>query len=143
MVRICFHLFLRKGKEMTRQIDESILNKKVLTAKEAQAYLNIGRYIFEAEVKKGNISFRLAGKTKKYPRWVLDKWLNDTTNHIDYLKEAKSTTPIFHASSKDKEYSLEKLLEAWTNKQPLTTALKESQSYKRKLGSKQQESFQA
>lgn len=118
---------------MTRQIDKSDLNnKKLLTAKEAQAYLEIGRYIFEAEVRKGNISFRMAGKTKKFPRWVLDKWLNDTTNHTDCSKEATSTTPISRTSAKDNVYSLGSLLEQWTNKKPSTTALKEFPSYKRK-----------
>lgn len=122
---------------MTRQIDKYALNdKKLLTAKEAQIYLEIGRYIFEAEVKKGNIAFRMAGKTKKFPRWVLDKWLNDTTNHIDCSKEAKHITPISRTLSKDNAYSLESLLELWTNKKPSTTASKGLQSCKRKPGNK-------
>lgn len=128
---------LLEFEKMTRQIDKSELNnKKLMTAKEAQAYLEIGRYIFDAEVKKGNIAFRMAGKNKKFPRWVLDQWLNDTTNHIDCSKEEKPTTPTSRIYAKDNAYSLEKLLELWTNKKPSTTASRGLPNSKRKLGSK-------
>ncbi len=105
-------------------MENNIVIKKVLTSKEAREYLGCSEYTFEQEIKKGNISFKQAGRIRLFPIWVLEKWLNDTQNHIDFSKEAARTTRTSHTLSTEKEYSLENLAKHLLSKKPSNTALK-------------------
>lgn len=67
--------------------------KRVLNSKEAREYLGLPRYSFDKAVNTGQIEFKLIGTKKFFPIWCLERWQKDTTNHIDYIKEAKSITP--------------------------------------------------
>lgn len=83
---------------------------KTLTKKQAYQYLDIGREQFNAELKKGNISFLPCGKRIKFTIEALEKWRSNTINHIDYTSEEIYTTPTSRSSHKpEKEYSLERL----------------------------------
>jgi hypothetical protein len=118
--------------------------KRVLTSREAIEYLGCSEYSFEQEVKRGNISYKAVGRIRLFPVWVLDKWLSDTQNHTDFSNVEKSTTHISRLSAKqESEYSLEKVLSAYRNKQLSNTVSKGLQSYKRKLINKPQVNFQA
>jgi len=111
--------------------------KRVLNAKEAQAYLGIPRYSFEKAVQNGDIEYKLIGRKKFYPVWCLDKWQNDTTNHIDCSKEATSTMPISRILTKtEPEYSLERLLEQRMKQKQSNIASRELLNCKRKLVNK-------
>ena len=102
---------------MTRQITKKILNKK-----EAMDYLGVGRKVFEAALKQGDLSFKSINGNKYFPVWVLDRWLNETTNLLDCSKEAKHTTHTSRSYPKDNEFALENLLEQWTNNRQQNTA---------------------
>lgn len=118
---------------MIRQIEENILDHKLLTAKAAQNFLKIKRYRFEAEVKKGVIKFKIVGKTKLYPVWALKEWQKDTVTLTDCSKEATSGTPISLMSVKpESEYSFEKVREQFLKQRQLSTALKGLPKSKRK-----------
>ena len=117
-------------------------NKRVLNGKEAREYLGLSRYCFDKAVNEGSIRFKLIGNKKFYPLWVLDKWQNDTTNHIDCSSEVTHTTHISRTSLTDKGYSLENLAEQLLSKKQSNTACKGLQSYKRKLINKPMVSFQ-
>ena len=113
--------------------------KKILNKKEAMEYLGVGRAIFDSEVNKGKISFIIAGKLKKFLVWVLDKWLNDTTNHTDCSKEAIHTMPTSRLYLKqEKEYSLEKLVEQMKKQRLTNTALNAYNKSKTKQDNKPQ-----
>lgn len=128
---------------MIRQIENNVVTKRVLNSKEAREYLGCSEYSFEQEVKRGNISFKAVGRIRLFPVWVLDKWLNDTQNHTDFLSEEKSTTHTSRISRKPASgYDLEKVLEQWQNKTQSNTVSKELQSYRRKPNNKPQVSFQ-
>ena len=71
---------------------------KTLTKKQAYQYLDIGREQFNAEIKKGNISFLPCGKRIKFTIEALEKWRSNTINHIDYTSEAKPTMRISRIS---------------------------------------------
>jgi hypothetical protein len=118
--------------------------KKILNKKEAMDYLGLNRFVFDAEVNKGKIPFIIAGKLKKFPVWVLDRWLNDTTNHTDCSKEATPTTPTSLLCAKqESEYSLERLV-IQAMKQKLTnTALNAYHKSKAKPDKKSQVNYLA
>ena len=122
---------------MTRQIDENILNKKLLNKKEAAAYLEIGIYLLNSIIKSGELSFKTVGKRLKFPIWALDEWQKSTTHHIDYTNAETSTTPISRVLSKDKESSFAKVRERFLLKQQQTIASSVSQRSRRKPSSKQ------
>ena len=65
----------------------------LLTAKQSAEYLEIGLYVFNAEVKKGKIRFVIAGKRRLYRPEDLDLWQRNTQTHIDYISKEKSTMP--------------------------------------------------
>ena len=81
-------------------MEDNIVTKKVLNAKEAREYLGLARYSFEKAVNSGDIQFKLIGSKKFFPIWALDKWQTDTINHIPCLKEAKRTTRISRSYQK-------------------------------------------
>lgn len=59
------------------------MDKQILTAKEAQKYLGVGRHIFEKFVNNGKISFILTiGKQKRFPRKHLDQFIDEQSNKI-------------------------------------------------------------
>ena len=103
--------------------------KRVLNAKEAMQYLGLGRRQFEAAVKQGDISFKTIGSKRFYPVWVLEKWLSNTVNHIDYTKEATSITPISRVSLTDKGCKLEKLAEQVMKSWQPNTASRDYRKY--------------
>lgn len=113
--------------------------KKILNKQEAMQYLGVGRKVFESALRQGDLPFKLINHHKYFPVWVLDKWLNDTTNLLDYSKGAKSTTHTSRSYPKDNEFVLENLLEQLTNSQQRTIA---SNAY-RKSQSKTKSSPQA
>ena len=97
-------------------------NKKILNKKEAMDYLGVGRKVFEAALKQGDLSFKSINGNKYFPVWVLDRWLNETTNLLDYSKEVKHTTHTSRSYPKDNEFGLENLLEQMTKKMQQSTA---------------------
>ena len=118
--------------------------KKVLTSKEAVAYLGCSEYSFEQEVKRGNISFKTVGRIRLFPVWALDKWLNDTQIHIDCSNVAKSTTHTYRSQQKQENgISLESLLMLHQKSKPSNIVSRGLQSYKRKPSNKPQMSFHA
>ena len=128
---------------MIRQNTNNIVTKRILNSREAIEYLGCTEYSFEQEVKRGNISFKTVGRIRLFPVWALDKWLNDTQNHIDFSSEETSTTHTSRMSRKPESvYDLEKVLEEWQNKMPSSTASKGLQNYRRKISNKPQVSFQ-
>lgn len=66
----------------------------LLTAKKAAEYLEIGLYVFNAEVKKGKIRFITAGSRRKYRPEDLDLWRNNTQYLLEFTNVAKPITPI-------------------------------------------------
>ena len=84
---------------------------KALNKTKAMQYLGIGRTVFEEELKAGHIQFIARAKRILFPTWALDKWLNNTTNHTDYTKEAKRGTRIYRSSDQTGcVYSLDALV---------------------------------
>lgn len=130
---------------MTRQIDENILNKKLLTAREAQIYLGIGRYSnFKLIVDKGEIGFKLIGRSKYFTIQELERWLAKPNYHTEYTSAVMSSTHTTPLSLKtDKGYSLEKQLEELRLKKLKDIASKGLQSCKKRLVSKHQENCPA
>ena len=121
---------------MTRQNSQNNI-KRVLNAKEAREYLGLPRYSFEKAVKEGSIEFKLIGTKKFFPVWCLEKWQNDITNHIDYIKEAKPTTLISHLYQRPEVgLSLESLLEQREKEKQLNIASKGYRNYKNRTVNK-------
>ena len=111
----------------------NIVTKKIMTSKEAIEYLGCSEYSFEQEVKRGNISFKAVGRIRLFPVWALDKWLNDTQIHIDCSNVVESTMHTSPLSAKqEKEYSLERRLDAYRKQKLLNTASNVLKKYKRK-----------
>lgn len=107
---------------MIRQIGQNTI-KRVLNAKEAREYLGLPRYSFEKAVSNGEIQFKLIGTKKFFPTWALEKWQNDTTNHIDCTKEAKPTTHISRSYRQAvNAYSFAELQDKYFPKKPLSSA---------------------
>ena len=124
-------------------MENNIGIKKVLNAKEAREYLGCSEYTFEQEIKKGNISFKQAGRIRLFPIWVLDQWLKDTKFLTNYSNAETRTMRTSQSFLKQKnEYDLEKVLEQWTNNKQLTTASKGLQRFKRNPNNKHLENFQ-
>lgn len=129
---------------MTRQNNENILNKKLLTAKEAQSYLGVGRYTdFRDIVNRGEIGFKCVGKSKRFTIQELDRWLSKPDYHIDYSSEEKSTTHTIRLSKTENVYSLEKLLAEQRLKMQNALQSKGLRNFKRKLINKQPENCPA
>lgn len=122
---------------MIRQIDESVLNKKLITSQEAMSYIGIGNYQnFKKLVDNGEIGFKKVGRTKYFTIQELDRWLAKPDYLTAYTSEETSTTHTSLLSRKEKEYSLEKLLEEHRLKKQNATALKERQNCSRKPGNR-------
>ena len=73
----------------------------LLNAKQAAEYLGIGKYLFDIALKRGEIKFKIVGKTKRFPVLELDKWLKDTQRLTDftpintaYIKPISLSSPI-------------------------------------------------
>ena len=92
------------------------MDKKLLTKKEALAYIGVKRYqILDNLVRKGELKYKLVGKRIKFPVWSLEQWLQETKTHIDYTKGATFGTRISRMlPNRGKEYSLDSLLEQQT-----------------------------
>lgn len=110
--------------------------KKILNTKEAIEYLGLGRRQFEAAVRQGDISFKTIGSKRFYPVWVLEKWLNNTINHIDYSSAVQHTTPTSRASSKGDGYALERLAAQMMKPKQPNTVSKDYRKYNNKLRTK-------
>ena len=122
---------------MTRQINENVLNKKLLTAREAMSYIGIGKYQnFKKLVDDGEIGFKKVGRTKYFTIQELDRWLAKPDYLIAYTSEETSTTHTSLLSKKEKEYSLEKLLAEYRLKKQKATVSRGRQNYNRKPDSK-------
>lgn len=79
-------------------MQNTVITKKLLNAKEAREYLGFSRYTFEKAVNEGNIRFKLIGSKKFFPIGALDTWQSTTMNHTDCIKEAIRTTRISRTS---------------------------------------------
>ena len=112
------------------------MNKKILNTKEAMEYLGVGRRVFNAAVKQGEISFKAVNGKKYFPLWVLDKWLNSTINYIDCSSAATTTTPIYHVSSTGDGCELERLAERMMKSWQSNTASKDYRKYNSKSKTK-------
>lgn len=122
---------------MTRQINKNVLNKKLLTAQEAMSYIGIGKYQnFKKLVDDGEIGFKKVGRTKYFTIQELDRWLAKPDYLTAYTSEETSTTHISLLSRKEKEYSLEKLLEEHRLKKQKAIASRGRLNYNKKPDSK-------
>lgn len=118
---------------MIRQIDESVLNKKLITSQEAMSYIGIGNYQnFKKLVDNGEIGFKKVGRTKYFTIQELDRWLAKPDYLTAYTSEETSTTHTSLLSKKEKEYSLEKLLEEHRLKKQKAIASRGRLSYNKK-----------
>lgn len=129
---------------MTRQNNENIISKKLITAKEAMKYIGIGKYQnFKALVDRGDIGYKKVGRTKYFTFQELDRWLARPDYLTASINEATSITPTSRLLKKEKEYSLEKLLAEHRLKKRSDTVLREPLNFKKRQKDKYLESCPA